>query len=80
MLTVDDESFWEGLQPVRFGSLPRLQDSVTVVGYPIVSGLGWGTAWFMASALYCLCDQWFVHMKCAALHLAAWAGSAGVLP
>jgi S1-C subfamily serine protease len=35
LLTVEDESFWEGLEPVRFGGLPRLQDSVTVIGYPI---------------------------------------------
>ena len=35
MLTVEDEQFWEGLEAVRFGALPRLQDSVTVIGYPI---------------------------------------------
>jgi hypothetical protein len=32
MLTVEDPRFWEGLEPVRFGSLPRLQESVTVIG------------------------------------------------
>lgn len=35
MLAVEDETFWEGLRPVRFGALPRLQDSITVIGYPI---------------------------------------------
>lgn len=35
MLTVEDDSFWEGVEPVVFGSLPQLQDAVTVVGYPI---------------------------------------------
>ncbi|PSC74876.1 Protease Do-like 9 [Micractinium conductrix] len=35
LLTVEDESFWEGLVPVSFGGLPQLQDSVTVIGYPI---------------------------------------------
>lgn len=35
LLTVEDESFWEGLQALHFGGLPRLQDSVTVIGYPI---------------------------------------------
>ncbi|GAQ86753.1 HrtA/DegP protease [Klebsormidium nitens] len=35
MLTVEDDDFWEGVTPLEFGSLPRLQDSVTVVGYPI---------------------------------------------
>ncbi|CAL5228784.1 g11976 [Coccomyxa viridis] len=35
MLTVEDEAFWEGLAPVTFGQLPRLQDQVTVIGFPI---------------------------------------------
>lgn len=32
LLTVDDDAFWEGLKPLEFGPLPRLQDSVAVVG------------------------------------------------
>ena len=35
LLTADDPSFFDGVAPVRFGRLPGLQDSVTVVGYPI---------------------------------------------
>ncbi len=35
LLTVADDAFWEGVQPVTFGQLPTLQDAVTVVGYPI---------------------------------------------
>ncbi|KAL3642463.1 Protease Do-like 9 [Castilleja foliolosa] len=35
LLTVDDDEFWEGVDPVNFGDLPALQDDVTVVGYPI---------------------------------------------
>ncbi|XP_047082593.1 protease Do-like 9 [Lolium rigidum] len=35
LLTVSDDEFWEGVSPVEFGSLPALQDAVTVVGYPI---------------------------------------------
>ncbi|KAI4336108.1 hypothetical protein L6164_014677 [Bauhinia variegata] len=35
MLTVDDDEFWQGMSPVKFGDLPTLQDAVTVVGYPI---------------------------------------------
>ncbi|PIA40426.1 hypothetical protein AQUCO_02500253v1 [Aquilegia coerulea] len=35
LLTVNDDEFWEGVSPVEFGSLPALQDAVTVVGYPI---------------------------------------------
>lgn len=36
MLTVEDPAFWEGVEPVKFGVLPRLQDSVTVIGYVCV--------------------------------------------
>ncbi|XP_066376429.1 protease Do-like 9 isoform X1 [Miscanthus floridulus] len=35
MLTVEDDEFWKIVSPVEFGSLPALQDAVTVVGYPI---------------------------------------------
>lgn len=35
LLAVDDEGFWEGVEPLQFGPLPRLQDSVAVVGYPV---------------------------------------------
>lgn len=34
VLTVDDDAFWEGVVPLKFGSIPQLQDDVTVVGYP----------------------------------------------
>ncbi len=36
MLTVEDPAFWQGVEPVKFGVLPRLQDSVTVIGYSSV--------------------------------------------
>ncbi len=36
MLTVEDPAFWLGVEPVKFGVLPRLQDSVTVIGYSSV--------------------------------------------
>ena len=32
LLTVEDEAFWIGSEPVEFGSLPQLQDAVAVVG------------------------------------------------
>jgi len=35
LLDVDDAEFWEGVMPLQFGPLPRLQDGVAVVGYPI---------------------------------------------
>ncbi|KAL5654412.1 hypothetical protein ACJX0J_033731, partial [Zea mays] len=34
-LTVNDDEFWEGVSPIEFGTIPVLQDAVTVVGYPI---------------------------------------------
>lgn len=36
-LEVEDQSFWEpfGTAAIEFGDLPRLQDSVAVVGYPV---------------------------------------------
>jgi S1-C subfamily serine protease len=35
LLTVDDDSFWQDINPCSFGSLPRLQDAVFCVGYPV---------------------------------------------
>ncbi|KAL0739847.1 hypothetical protein Bca4012_081360 [Brassica carinata] len=35
LLSVESEEFWKGAEPLRLGHLPRLQDSVTVVGYPL---------------------------------------------
>eukprot|EP00375_Theileria_parva_P003164 XP_765845.1 serine protease [Theileria parva strain Muguga] len=34
VLTVDDESFWDGITPLEFGDVPNLHDNVTVIGYP----------------------------------------------
>lgn len=35
LLSVESQDFWKGAEPLRLGHLPRLQDSVTVVGYPL---------------------------------------------
>lgn len=35
LLSVESEEFWKGTEPLQFGHLPNLQDSVTVVGYPL---------------------------------------------
>ncbi|KAG8370674.1 hypothetical protein BUALT_Bualt13G0007800 [Buddleja alternifolia] len=35
LLSVESKEFWEGAEPLHFGRLPNLQDSVTVVGYPL---------------------------------------------
>ncbi|XP_048232263.1 protease Do-like 2, chloroplastic isoform X2 [Ricinus communis] len=35
LLSVKDKEFWEGAEPLQLGHLPRLQDAVTVVGYPL---------------------------------------------
>jgi len=34
LLHVASDSFWSGVTPLKFGSVPRLQDTVIVVGYP----------------------------------------------
>eukprot|EP00070_Physeter_catodon_P039220 XP_028346114.1 uncharacterized protein LOC114486379 [Physeter catodon] len=34
LLTVEDEEFWDGLEPLAFGQIPQLRDTVTVLGYP----------------------------------------------
>ncbi|KAG2624599.1 protease Do-like 2, chloroplastic isoform X2 [Panicum virgatum] len=35
LLSVENEEFWKGTEALSFGRLPCLQDSVTVVGYPL---------------------------------------------
>ena len=35
LLTVDDRSFFDGIQPLIFGGVPQLQRSVICLGYPI---------------------------------------------
>ncbi|KAK8654302.1 hypothetical protein V6N13_128273 [Hibiscus sabdariffa] len=35
LLSVESQEFWKGAEPLRLGHLPRLQDAVTVVGYPL---------------------------------------------
>ncbi|PSS14652.1 Protease Do-like [Actinidia chinensis var. chinensis] len=35
LLSVESKQFWKGAEPLQFGCLPRLQDAVTVVGYPL---------------------------------------------
>ncbi|XP_059625758.1 protease Do-like 2, chloroplastic [Cornus florida] len=35
LLAVESKEFWKGAGPLHFGRLPRLQDAVTVVGYPL---------------------------------------------
>ena len=35
MMSLQEDAFWEGVTPLRLGSLPHLQDAVAVVGYPI---------------------------------------------
>ncbi|KAJ3702015.1 hypothetical protein LUZ61_005720 [Rhynchospora tenuis] len=35
LLSVENEKFWKGTEPLSLGRLPSLQDSVTVVGYPL---------------------------------------------
>ena len=36
IMTVDDNTFWEKVHPLTFSNrVPKLQESITVVGYPI---------------------------------------------
>lgn len=35
LLSVESKEFWEGAEPLNLGHLPRLQEAVTVVGYPL---------------------------------------------
>lgn len=35
LLTVEDPKFFEGTKPMAIGELPRLQDKVAVLGYPV---------------------------------------------
>ncbi|GHP07951.1 hypothetical protein PPROV_000669300 [Pycnococcus provasolii] len=35
LLEVEDAEFWKGLPSIQLGPLPRLQDNVVVIGYPI---------------------------------------------
>lgn len=35
LLGVEDEDFWSDVSPLNFGSMPSLQDEVSVVGYPL---------------------------------------------
>ncbi|CAF1152056.1 unnamed protein product [Rotaria sordida] len=36
IMTVDDDKFWNKLEPLTFSNdIPRLQESITIVGYPV---------------------------------------------
>jgi len=35
VITIDDETFWEGMQPLRVGNRPAMQSTVSTVGYPM---------------------------------------------
>jgi S1-C subfamily serine protease len=35
LITVDDESFFDGIHPLELGELPRAREEVTVYGYPM---------------------------------------------
>jgi hypothetical protein len=35
VLEVEDQDFWKDIPTTSFGSLPDLQDDVSVIGYPI---------------------------------------------
>ena len=35
MLSIDDPTFWAGLDPLEFGPIPDLLEDVSVIGYPV---------------------------------------------
>ena len=35
ILTVEDDKFWEGMLPLKFGGVPELLEEVSVIGYPV---------------------------------------------
>jgi S1-C subfamily serine protease len=35
VITVDEEAFWEGMEPLRIGNRPAMQSTVSTVGYPM---------------------------------------------
>jgi hypothetical protein len=35
LLTVEQDEFWENMNTLTLATLPRLQDRVAVVGYPV---------------------------------------------
>lgn len=35
LLDVADPDFWDGLEPLPFGTMPHLQDEVSAIGYPV---------------------------------------------
>lgn len=35
ILTVEDEKFWKGINPLTLGEVPDLQEEVSVIGYPV---------------------------------------------
>lgn len=37
LLTVQDETFWEGVQPLEFGPLPRLQVTAASVSHTCIA-------------------------------------------
>ena len=34
ILEIDNDKFWEGMNPLELGDIPSMQDTVYVVGYP----------------------------------------------
>ena len=35
LLEVSDPTFWQDLQPLKFGNIPDLLEEVSVIGYPV---------------------------------------------
>lgn len=60
LLTVDDPSFWEDVEPLQFGQLPKLQDRVFVIGYPIGGDTISGE--WLCFAMYFILSVFFIYV------------------
>ena len=63
VLTVEDPSFFDGIEPVMIGSLPELQEQVVVYGFP----LGGDAMSMTAGVVSRIEDQEYVHSNLAFL-------------
>ena len=63
LLKVDDETFFDGIEPVEFGELPNTQQEVLVYGFP----LGGDTLSITKGVLSRVEHQTYVHSSCSFL-------------
>jgi len=50
ILTIENEEFWDGMNPLELGDVPFLQEAVAVVGYP----QGSNSVWINLCYIFCV--------------------------